>query len=714
MASRRSNAAAYALLGLLISLVAAAIALTPPAIAENIVLPEDAMVNVTWPVANGGCGLVGNNQFDNTESLRTCIEKYANLNTWEPDDSVRSPLYFPNGTYLFSDSISWQAFLFLQGQSRDRTILKLANNAAGYANPTQPKVFIGLGEHQQDFYGVGFRNIMRNFTLDVGSGNPGAIALSYYGSNQSNAENLLIKTSTPQKTGWAGIAERGGACPGLIKNIAIEGFNYGLVPASGCTHENIALYQQNKAGIYCTQQSYTGLNPDQPYGWGGGVGVGGKMVAILNLISENSVPAFDFNPNAPPDSTPACGLTLINAQLKGGKPGTAAIKTTSPIYARNITTQGYQTAICDQFKQRTTGTTVKEYASETYKTLPNGDLSLNQTFKATPTTTYPDLSQAKWASVTAFGANPDDRDPDTQAIQATIDSGAEVIYFPSPKDKNNQTSYTTNDTIIIRGNVRFVLGLNNSIKSYGGLAGKSIFRIEETTGQTVTFDAMQLAFFDNAIDHNIFEHNSSKDLILKSLLFDQTTDTSRIQYAYFSNIDNPGTLFVEDVAGSGQIQIKQGGEMYAKQLNFNVNKTLDSPLITNEGGTVSIMQWRPENAGAANTTEPLMRTTKGGSSELLSTWIDNQTHASPQRAAFEVQDANLFVSARFPGWGQAYNSNPGNPFLYYANYHIAIRDIQNDSRQELMLYNTRQLPPGTDYSVTAYATSTEAGGDRPN
>ncbi|MGB3767175.1 MAG: hypothetical protein WA947_11510, partial [Phormidesmis sp.] len=507
--------------------------------------------------------------------------------------------------------------------------------------------------------------------------------------------------------GWAGVAERGGACPGLLKNISIEGFDYGLVPASGCTHENITLKKQNAAGIYCTEKHYTGYSPEHKYSWGGGVGVGGRAIALMNLVSNNSVPVFSFNSDdaATPSS---CGITLTNAQLKGGQSGTAAINTVAPIYARNITTQGYQVAICDRFNQRKTGTNVKEYASETYRALPNGDLSFNQPFKTTPDTTYPNINQAKWASVIDFGANPDDFDSDTRAIQSAIDSGAEVIYFSSPKDTNNQTDYLTDDTIVIRKNVRFVLGLNNSMKSYNGMAGKSIFRIEETTGNAVVFDALEFVSFDNAIDHNIFEHNSSKNLVLKSLLFNSTTNTSRIQNAYFSKIDQPGILFVEDVVGSGHVEIKENGEMYAKQFNFNVGKTLDKPLVSNQGGLVSIMQWRPENSGPADTEEPLMRTTNGGSTEILSTWIDNQQATSPERPAFEVVNANLFINARFPGWGHAYKRDPNNPFFSYVNYHIAVRETQKGNRQDLMLYNTRQLPNGTDYSVTAYATRSDS------
>ncbi len=66
-------------------------------------------------------------------------------------------------------------------------------------------------------------------------------------------------------------------------------------------------------------------------------------------------------------------------------------------------------------------------------------------------------------------------------------------------------------------------------------------------------------------------------------------------------------------------------------------------------------------------------------------------------------DANLFVNARFPGWGLAYKSDPKNPLFGYVNYHIAVRETQQGNHQELMLYNTRQLPQSeTDYSVTAY------------
>ncbi|MGF1568419.1 MAG: glycosyl hydrolase family 28-related protein [Nodosilinea sp.] len=684
------------------------------AAAEDGVLPDDAMVNVTRPVAEGGCGLVGDGRVDNTAALLKCIKAHANLEQWEKDVNIsNSPLYFPNGTYLVSDTIGWQAFLFLQGQSRDKTILKLANNADGFNDRNAPKPFIGLGENQKDFYGVGFRNMMRNFTLEVGVGNPGAVALSYYGSNQSSAENIVIKTSDPNQAGWAGVAERGGACPGLLKNITVDGFDYGLVPASGCTHENITLRRQNRAGLFCTSQNnqQPGYDGDQRRGWGGGVGVGGKMVAILNLVSENRVPAVDFNRDTG-EGAPACGITLINANLTGGAAGTAAIHTIAPIYARNVTTQGYQFAIHDEFNNRKTGATVREYASETYATLPNGDLSLHQTFKATPDSTYPSATGAKWASVVAFGANPDDRTPDTAAIQRAIDSGAEVVYFPAPTDQDNQTSYVVDDTIVIRQNVRFVLGLGHVIKSYGGLAGKTLFRIEETRGDAVVFDHVNLQYFDNAMDHNLFEHNSRKNLVIKSSLLGTRTNTSRIQYSYFSSIENPGILFIEDVVGGGHFKIEKNGEMYAKQFNINNNRAPDRPTVINHGGVVSIMQWRPENPGRANTLEPLMRTTNGGSTEILSTWIDNQNsgRTDPQRPAFEVINANLFVNARFPGWGFEYARDPAQPFKNYVNFHIAVREIQNQKRDQLLLYNTRRLGGGSDYSVTAYVT----GGDRSN
>ena len=702
------RSAAYLLLGaffsVLLSLFLSANVFSNLAAADDVVLPSDAMVNVTEPVESGGCGLVGDGRVDNTQALRICIKKYATTELWTGGGYLRSPLYFPNGTYLFSDSISWQAFLFLQGQSRDHTVLKLADNAAGFSDSNAPKVFMGLGENQPDFYGVGFRNIMRNFTLDVGAGNPGAIGLSYYGSNQSNAENLLIKTSDAQKKGWAGVAERSGACPGLLKDITVDGFDYGLVPASGCTHEKIALRRQRTAGIYCTQKHYTSYDPERGFSWGGGVGVGGRAIAFLNLTSENSVPAFTFDP-AEAVVPSSCGLTLINAKLTGGKPDIAAIDTVGPIYARDVDVQGYRVAIRDRHNQRQTEAAVSEYASETYGLLPNGDLSLKQPFETSPDTAYPSINSVKWASVKDFGANPDDQNSDTQAIQAAIDSGAEVIYLPPSQDMDNQTDYLTDDTIVVRGNVRFVLGLGNRMKSYGGMAGKSIFRIEKTSGEAVVFDALEFVSFDNATDHDIFEHNSSQKLVLKSLLFNNNTATGRIRNAYFSKVKNPGTLFVEDVVGSGHFEIAENGKLYAKQFNLNVDRTLEQPVVSNAGGLVSILQWRAENTGASDTEEPLLRTTKGGSTEILSTWIDNQVQTSPNRAAFEAIDANLFVNARFPGWGIAYKSNPDNPLFGYVNYHIAVRTIQGSDRQNLMLYNTRQLPISeTDYSVTAYAT----------
>ncbi|WP_319800661.1 glycosyl hydrolase family 28-related protein [Luteolibacter arcticus] len=70
----------------------------------------------------------------------------------------------------------------------------------------------------------------------------------------------------------------------------------------------------------------------------------------------------------------------------------------------------------------------------------------------------------------AFGAVGDGSTDDTAAVQKAIDSGKAVIYFP-------QASYRLNGTVVVRGNVRRVIGFSSS---FTGAEGKTLFRFEGT------------------------------------------------------------------------------------------------------------------------------------------------------------------------------------------------------------------------------------------
>jgi hypothetical protein len=131
----------------------------------------------------------------------------------------------------------------------------------------------------------------------------------------------------------------------------------------------------------------------------------------------------------------------------------------------------------------------------------------------------PDLHN--WASVVAFGANPNDDKDDTAAIQAAIDSGKTTIYFPSPQQREG--AYIIDGTVRVRGNVRRIDGLYARIQpraSKGFLfpeEKRPVFRFEGGSSPVVLFQRFDMVEwpYDTAGTISI-EHASPQTLVIKN------------------------------------------------------------------------------------------------------------------------------------------------------------------------------------------------------
>jgi len=142
-------------------------------------------------VRDAAYGAVGDGVADDTAAIQKALS--------EALDSHRV-VYLPKGIYLVSDSLrwwragynidqvnGWGGFMQLQGQSRSGTIIRLKDNAAGFTNAGQTKAVIitaSRGYHGNKGYRSGegneaFENHLRDFTLDVGKGNAGAVGIDY-------------------------------------------------------------------------------------------------------------------------------------------------------------------------------------------------------------------------------------------------------------------------------------------------------------------------------------------------------------------------------------------------------------------------------------------------------------------------------------------------------------------------------------------------------
>jgi hypothetical protein len=75
----------------------------------------------------------------------------------------------------------------LQGEDEKTTVLRLADGAAGFGDAEKPKPFISTFAAFMDpkaAMGQAFRSSLFNLTIEVGAGNPGAVALHYLNNNQ--------------------------------------------------------------------------------------------------------------------------------------------------------------------------------------------------------------------------------------------------------------------------------------------------------------------------------------------------------------------------------------------------------------------------------------------------------------------------------------------------------------------------------------------------
>jgi hypothetical protein len=499
---------------------------------QDKLFPDNLVVNVKTRYGAKGDGVT-----DDTQALLTAMRENVGKN---------KILYFPKGTYLVSDRLEWkdtngkwQSQLWLQGQNRADTIIRLKDNAPGYNDPNNPKAVVytasGLYVEQpngggKDYPAKGegneaFANYIEDFTIDTGN-NRGAIALDYLANNIGAVRNVTL-----QGRGLVGLdMTRKWIGPALVKNVFVEGFDSGIRVGSevnGITLEHINLCNQKTVGLENL----------------------GNVVAIRNLSSSNSVPAVR-NTNS------TSLMTLLDADLRGSSHSVSAIENNSRMFARNVRSEGYRSAIMQDNKV-VKGTKVREFTSFAPFTLfkSSANTSLNLPIEEPPS--FHDNNLSNWVNVEDFGAkgkNPDGSDEwgdDTVAIQKALDSGKSTVYIPPGR-------YFVSDTLHVRGNVRKISAMGATFSPGGTAFGdinnpKPFFRIEDGTATDVTIEHVSVLNLVQQAPPQAgligFEQATSRTLFLKDVGCCSLRPND--QKYVFRNKPGAGKLFIEDVSAEG-------------------------------------------------------------------------------------------------------------------------------------------------------------------
>ncbi|MEB3280505.1 MAG: glycosyl hydrolase family 28-related protein [Lyngbya sp.] len=540
--------------------------------------PESGYINVK------DFGAKGDGQTDDTEAFKSVFGRGKS----DEGGSIRA-IYIPNGVYLVSDTIAWgDKKKEVWGESRAGVIIKLKDNCPGFQDIKHPKKVLQIE------YGHGGQNFfqrIRNLTIDVGIGNPGAIGMGYHTNNSGGVYQVTIRSSDPQKQGLIGLSlDKPWPGPGLVKNVNIDGFDTGIFITHdqySMTFEHITLTNQRKVGFVNASNT----------------------VAIHNLKSRNQVPAIE-------NQGKMALMVLVDAELTEGNPQYTAIlnRAQGVLFVRDLKTKGYKWAIDNQAgqRQKLPGSDVEEFVSHRiYSRFSDVQKSLKLPIEDPPEIPYGDPS--RWVSVTKFGAQPNDQKDDGVAIQQAIDSGAEVIYLPAG-------NYTSQQTIRVRGNVRRLFGLQAQV--IFNVPGQPAFIIEDGVSDAIAINVD--TNYGNQCSYWI-EHASSRTLVMG--------------YGSYINTVPGGKVFIEDVVAVPLVFDHQ--KVWMRQINTESYE--HNPHIINKGSDLWILGLKTEKD------RTIIGTYEGGRTEVLGGLLYKNRERIGPAPAFINEDSSVSLIYRNKG-----------------------------------------------------------------
>jgi hypothetical protein len=462
-------------------------------------------------------------------------------------------VYLPDGIYLVSDTLKWQdpakvenntkgwgRFLMLQGQSTSGTIIRLKEGAPGFGEAESPKAVVQTGSsggHGNKQYSNGegneaFENHLRNFSVETGTENKGAVGIDWQASNCGAMRHVAIRGA-----GYAGInLSRRDNGPGLIKDVEVQGFRFGIRTQQEIAHftlEDIRLRNQTEAGIWARD----------------------SILGARRISSQNAVPAIQLSGVAL--------VSLFDSDLRGEGAAAVAVQgTEARLYVRNLKTSGYAGSV--RQRGQTQKPVLDEWSSDAPLGSAGGKLSLGLPIRETPEWFEPDVS--KWAVASA----PTGGD-DSAVIQKALDAGRATVFLPYGR-------YRIERSLRVPSGVRLITGAGGGGLTMGKFEGDgAALHFEGGKASDLTIvDRFEVGGENSFLTH----HTDARAVVLRDIM----PWSGKI----YHNERGSGPLFIENVSGNGY-RFAPGSRVWARQFNAE-----GSGRVVNDGGTVWLLGTKHE------------------------------------------------------------------------------------------------------------------------
>lgn len=565
----------------------------------------------------------------------------------QPERHVLAPhvptprvLYFPKGTYLVSDTLGYSftdmlnssrdhyaRMIHIEGESREETVIRLADGAPGFDDPHgRPVLQILRGLKTA----IAMQNTVENLTIDTGSGNPGAIGLDFFVNNTGALRDVTVRSGDGSGKAGVAITKWNSSCA-FLQHVRVAGFEVGV----SLPHHRLYSVMED---IEVAGQSCAGVH------------VGDHNVSIHRLRSLNRVPALVVTGSA-------AHVVAADIVAEGGSDTSAAVDIRAgTVFLRQIVSQGYGRVVDHAGGFPVPGDLCAEWTSRpTFTLFPDQSArSLNL-----PVENPPPRPGGVLADLSELVG--DGQTDDTDAIEAALNCGAPRLVFPP-------------GNFLLSRPLRIPAHVCQIDFGFSSLSAGEGLKQMEDDGVFLVGDGTEPLIIERLFTNVDFEGSQRlivQDGVRTLVLRDLQTQNNPL----YRNTVPGSKVFIENCACTCQDHEHlipfafTGQRVWARQLNPERARV----QVLNDGGDLWVLGFKTENPSTA------FHTRNGGRTEILGGIFNQlrQYHADGHHSPTIINDnSSVTVSASTTDW--RFERSFEGPA------HVMVREIRGDEHMDLV------------------------------